>query len=96
MAEVFSVELVGPAVLFSGLFYVAASRLNSPRLSVCLYAAMNLAVKQHRTSTRQRRPLTLYGPTLWASDLGSASAGEAISDIDAAAKVWFSAHAYFG
>jgi len=32
--------------LFSWLFYVAASRLNSPRLSSCLYASLAARVKQ--------------------------------------------------
>jgi len=43
--EVFRVRLWFPE-LFSWLFYVAASRLNSPRLSVRLYAWRGDAVKQ--------------------------------------------------
>ena len=46
MAEVFSVRPAGPSVLFSGLFFVAASRLNSPRFQFCLYAAVKIAVKE--------------------------------------------------
>ena len=33
-------------MLFSRLFCVAASRLNSPRFQLCLYALSNLTVKQ--------------------------------------------------
>jgi len=33
-------------MLFSGLFFVAASRLNSPRFQLCLYALSNLTVKE--------------------------------------------------
>src|SRR5688572_9842121 len=36
IAEVLAVVLSGLPVLFSGLFFVAASRLNSPRLSMLL------------------------------------------------------------
>jgi len=36
IAEVVRRSVTGLAVLFSGLFYVAASRVNSPRLSVVL------------------------------------------------------------
>ena len=32
--------------LFSRLFFVAASRLNSPRFPLCLYASAKKAVKQ--------------------------------------------------
>ena len=34
------------AELFSGLFFVAASRLNSPRFQLCLYALSDLTVKE--------------------------------------------------
>jgi len=44
--EVLAVVLSGLPVLFSGLFFVAASRLNSPRLSWCLYRCRDQAVKQ--------------------------------------------------
>ncbi len=45
IAEVLRSVRCGLAVLFSGLFYVAASRLNSPRLSAVLYAVEDLTVK---------------------------------------------------
>ena len=45
MAEAFSVVPLGPSVLFSGLFCVAASRLNSPRCSVAIESSAGEAVK---------------------------------------------------
>ena len=46
IAEVSGLVPSGLPVLFSGLFFVAASRLNSPRFQLCLYALPNLTVKE--------------------------------------------------
>jgi len=48
IAEVSGMVLAALPVLFSGLFFVAASRLNSPRFQLCLYALSNLTVKEAR------------------------------------------------
>ena len=54
IAEVFPDRPFGLAVLFSGLFYVAASRVNSPRLSVVLIRRGDFGVKAHRSSLRPK------------------------------------------
>jgi hypothetical protein len=44
--------LSGLPELFSGFFYVAASRLNSPRFPLCLYAPANKTVKRDAGAVR--------------------------------------------
>src|SRR6185295_19723659 len=55
---------LGLPELFSRLFCVAASRLNSPRLHLCLYAVRNTAVKHEAQSGKERGQAHLPDPEI--------------------------------
>ncbi|CAN5817154.1 hypothetical protein BH20ACI3_BH20ACI3_10100 [soil metagenome] len=63
LLKFYGASVSGLAVLFSGLFYVAASRLNSPLLSLCLYTPSRIWLS--RSVVHNRRDIHRSVPSFY-------------------------------